>query len=214
MKEWKSHSGIKKIANFTIINAVIRLVTMEKEIARCIEVLKKGGTILYPTDTIWGIGCDATNQKAVEKIYKIKKRLETKSLIILLESPERIKEYVNHIPAIAWDLMESVDRPLTIIYPESKNLPKNVIGDDGSIAIRVVKNEFCKQLLREFGKPIVSSSANISGELPPMVFKCVSPEVLKAVDYTVSLFQDELREVKPSRIIKLSPNGEFNIIRP
>ncbi len=187
---------------------------MKNEIARCIEVLKKGGTILYPTDTIWGIGCDATNQKAVDKIYLIKKRLESKSLIILLDNPDRISDYVENIPEIAWDLIRSVDKPLTIIYPNAKNLPKNVTGDDNSIAIRIVKNEFCRQLISAFGKPIVSSSANISGELPPMVFKCVSKEVVEAVDYTVNLDQDVIQQVKPSRIIRLHANGEFNIIRP
>lgn len=187
---------------------------MEKEIANCLTVLRKGGTILYPTDTIWGIGCDATNQKAVEKIYKIKKRLETKSLIILVDSPSRIEDYVTEIPDIALDLMETAGRPLTIIYPNAKNLPPNVVGDDNSIAIRIVRNDFCQKLIREFGKPIVSSSANISGDPAPMVFKCVSPDVIKAVDYTVQLYQDVLQEVKPSRIIKLNSNGEFNIIRP
>ena len=188
--------------------------TMEKEINRCIEVLKKGGTILYPTDTIWGIGCDATNEKAVDKIYRLKKRINIKSLIILLDSAESISKYVKTIPAIAWDLMDSVDKPLTIIYPNAQNLPKNVVADDNSIAIRIVKEEFCIRLIRSFGKPIVSSSANISGEPAPLVFKCVSKEILKGVDYVVNLYQDRLQEVKPSRIIKLNENGEFNIIRP
>ena len=187
---------------------------MEKEINRCIDVMKKGGTILYPTDTIWGIGCDATNEKAVDKIYRLKKRINIKSLIILLDSVESISLYVKTIPAIAWDLMDSVDKPLTIIYPNAQNLPKNVVADDNSIAIRIVKEEFCIRLIRSFGKPIVSSSANISGEPAPLVFKCVSKEILKGVDYVVNLYQDRLQEVKPSRIIKLNENGEFNIIRP
>jgi L-threonylcarbamoyladenylate synthase len=187
---------------------------MEQEIQKCVEVLKKGGTILYPTDTIWGIGCDATNFKAVEKIYKVKKRLETKSLIILIDDPERIKHYVKEIPVITWDLMRNVEKPITIIYPNARNLPKNVIGEDNSIAIRVVKNEFCIGLIREFGKPIVSSSANVSGEPAPLVFRCVSENIKKRVDYVVNLYQDVLQEVKPSRIIKLKENGEFNIIRP
>ena len=187
---------------------------MEKEINRCIDVMKKGGTILYPTDTIWGIGCDATNEKAVDKIYRLKKRINIKSLIRLLDSAESISQYVKTIPAIAWDLMDSVDKPLTIIYPNAQNLPKNVVADDNSIAIRIVKEEFCIRLIRSFGKPIVSSSANISGEPAPLVFKCVSKEILKGVDYVVNLYQDRLQEVKPSRIIKLNENGEFNIIRP
>ena len=187
---------------------------MDQEIIQSIGILKRGGTILYPTDTIWGIGCDATNQKAVEKIYKIKKRLETKSLIILIDDPGKISNYVKKIPAITWDLMDNVERPITIIFPNAMNLPKNVIGEDNSIAIRVVKNEFCKRLIRDYGKPIVSSSANISGEPTPLVFRCVSEEIKKKVDYVVNLHQDVLREVKPSRIIKLMENGEFNIIRP
>jgi len=187
---------------------------MEQEIQKCIEVLRKGGTILYPTDTIWGIGCDSTNFKAVEKIYKIKRRLETKSLIILIDNPAKIEHYVKAIPEITWDLMKNVEKPLTIIYPNARNLPKNVIGEDNSIAIRVAKNEFCIRLIREFGKPIVSSSANVSGELAPMVFRCISENIKRRVDYVVNLYQDVLQEVKPSRIIKLKENGEFNIIRP
>jgi len=187
---------------------------MEEEIQRCIAVLKRGGTILYPTDTIWGIGCDATNFKAVEKIYKVKKRSETKSLIILIDDPGKIENYVKEIPEITWDLMKNIDRPITIIYPNARNLPKNVIGEDNSIAIRVARTEFCIRLIREFGKPIVSSSANVSGDLAPLVFRCVAENIKESVDYVVNLYQDVLQEVKPSRIIKLKENGEFNIIRP
>ena len=187
---------------------------MEEEIQRCIAVLKRGGTILYPTDTIWGIGCDATNFKAVEKIYKVKRRSETKSLIILVDDPTKIEHYVKEIPVITWDLMENIDRPITIIYPNARNLPKNVIAEDNSIAIRIVRNEFCIRLIREFGKPIVSSSANVSGEPAPLVFRRVSENMRKSVDYVVNLYQDLLQEVRPSRIIKLKENGEFNIIRP
>ena len=187
---------------------------VKNEIKKCVEVLKKDGTILYPTDTIWGIGCDATSQKAVEKIYHLKKRVESKSLIILLADMKEISNYVETIPEIARDLMKNVDRPLTIIYPNAKNLAKNVIAEDNSIAIRIVKNEFCKNLIRTFGKPIISSSANYSGEQTPMIFKCISQEIIDHVDYVVNLYQDVLQEVKPSRIIKLQANGEFNIIRP
>lgn len=187
--------------------------SMKDEIMNCIQALEKGGTILYPTDTIWGIGCDATSQAAVQKIYHIKKRLESKSLIILLSDMKEIARYVKTIPDIALDLMKNVERPLTIIYPNAQNLAKNVIAEDNSIAIRVVKNKFCKALIREFGKPIVSSSANIAGETAPMVFKFVSREILEQVDYVVKLYQDVLEDVKPSRIIKLKENGEFYIIR-
>ena len=186
---------------------------LKDEIKNCIEVLEKDGTILYPTDTIWGIGCDATSQAAVQKIYHFKKRLESKSLIILLADMKDISEYVKTVPDIAHDLMKNVERPLTIIYPNAQNLPKNVIAEDNSIAIRIVKNPFCKALIREFGKPIVSSSANIAGEPAPMVFKFVSQEILEQVDYVVKMYQDVLNEVKPSRIIKLKENGEFHIIR-
>ena len=187
---------------------------MLDEIENAIHVLTIGGTMLYPTDTVWGIGCDATNYKAVEKIYKLKKRLETKSLIILIDDPKNIEHYVKEIPEITWDLMKNVEKPLTIIYPNARNLPKNVIAEDNSIAIRIVRNEFCIRLIREFGKPIVSSSANVSGEPAPLVFRCVSENIKRSVDYVVNLYQDVLQEVKPSRIIRLKEDGEFNIIRP
>ncbi|MDP4280949.1 MAG: L-threonylcarbamoyladenylate synthase [Bacteroidota bacterium] len=186
----------------------------ELEIAKSIEILRKGGTLLYPTDTIWGIGCDATDAKAVEKIYRIKKRSESKSLIILLASLEEIQNYVETFPEIARDLMSNVDKPLTIIYPKARNLAPNVIAPDGSIAIRIVRDDFCKKLITILGKPIVSTSANISGEPAPLVFRCVSPEISQQVDYVVGLYHDILHEVKPSRIIKLNENGEFNVIRP
>jgi L-threonylcarbamoyladenylate synthase len=187
---------------------------MEQEIQKCLEVLRNGGTILYPTDTVWGIGCDATNKDAVKKIYHLKKRLDSKSLIILLDDAQKISKYVSSIPDIAWDLMKSIDTPLTIIYPGAQNLAKNVIAEDNSIAIRIVKNKFCIRLIHDFGKPIVSSSANISGETSPMVFKKISQEITGNVDYVVNLYQDQFQEVKPSRIIKLKTNGEFQIIRP
>jgi L-threonylcarbamoyladenylate synthase len=187
---------------------------MEEELNRCLQVLRNGGTILYPTDTVWGIGCDATNRRAVDKIYRLKKRLESKSLIILLDEAEKIKRYVKVVPDIAWDLLEIVGSPLTIIYPGAMNLAKNVIAEDNSIAIRIIRNEFCKRLIHEFDKPIVSSSANISGEPTPMVFKNISTDISNNVDYVVNLYQDQFHELKPSRIIKLNVNGEFHVIRP
>ncbi len=192
-------------------NLVIDL--MKQEIKNCLDVLRKGGTILYPTDTIWGIGCDATNSKAVQKIFKIKKRMESKSLIVLLDRKERLFEYVEDIPNIVIDLVENVNAPLTVIYPNAKNLAKNIIGDDGTIAIRLVRYEFCYKLIRNFGKPIVSTSANISGQPPPLVFKEIPDEIANQVDYKVNLAHDELRGTKPSTIIKLKTNGEFVIIR-
>ncbi len=186
---------------------------MKQEINRCVEVLKAGGTILNPTDTVWGIGCDATNADAVEKIYFLKKRMESRSLIILLDVAEKIPDYAGNIPEIAWDILKSVETPLTIIYPNAKNLAKNVIGTDHSIAIRIVKNEFCQALIAAFGKPIVSTSANFSGERTPLTFKDIPAEIISNVDYVVKHFREEIHYIKPSRIIKLEENGEFKIIR-
>ena len=188
-------------------------ILMKDEIVKCLEILEKGGTILYPTDTIWGIGCDALNGKAVEKVYLLKKRMESKSLIILLDDPEKLPQYVKKVPEIAWDLIRNVDTPVTIIFPNGINLPENVIGEDNSIAIRIVNNRFCKSLIHAFGRPIVSTSANVSGFPTPLMFKDISKEILNQVDYVVSLFHDEFMDVKPSRIIRLNEEGEFRIIR-
>jgi L-threonylcarbamoyladenylate synthase len=186
---------------------------METEIRNCLAALRKGGTILYPTDTIWGIGCDATNSGAVEQVYRLKQRMERKSLIILLSDSEDIRKYVATVPAIAWDLMKQVGTPLTIIYPDAKNLAENVVAEDGTVAIRIVKHEFCERLIRAFGKPIVSTSANISGASPPSSFRSIVPEILHGVDYVVKISTDEAQKLKASRIIKLERNGEFQIIR-
>ncbi len=186
---------------------------MEKEIYKSVEILKNGGTILYPTDTIWGIGCDATNSKAVQKVLKIKNRPKNFSFIILVEKAPRINEYVEEIPEITWDLLSGFDLPVTVIYPKAKNLAKNVIAKDGTIAIRVVKDEFCQQVIAKLGKPIVSSSANLTGEPSPVMFKDISEELKKQVDYIVPIRQDKLSKTKASTIIKLKLNGEFDIIR-
>jgi len=185
----------------------------EKEILVCLNVLAGGGTLLYPSDTIWGIGCDATDPLAVDKVYRLKRKIERKSLIILLDEAKKIRDYVSVVPDIAWDLLKSVDTPLTIIYPDAKNLAANVIADDGSVAIRVVKNDFCRRLIRKFVKPIVSTSANISGHLPPRGFKDIEIEIIKGADHVVDESLDQLQQVKASRIIKLFLNGEFRIIR-
>ncbi len=187
--------------------------SMIQEINACVEVLKAGGTILNPTDTLWGIGCDATNDRAVGKIYLLKKRMETKSLIVLLDDPDKLHHYAGNIPEIAWDLMKSVDTPLTIIYPNARNLAKNVVAEDNSIAIRIVRDVFCKQLIALFGKPIVSTSANVSGEKTPLSFKDISADITRNVDYIVKYQQNYSPALRPSRIIKLKENGEFKIIR-
>ena len=187
--------------------------SFEEDLARSIVVLKKGGTILYPTDTIWGIGCDATNPKAVEKVYALKRRAESKSLIILLDSFDKIARYVEKVPDVAYDLVSNMESPLTIIYSSAKNLAPNVIASDGTIAIRVVNEEFCRQLITRFGKPIVSSSANIAGDSTPLIFSSITEEIVKNVDYVVNLKHDIFNRSKPSTIIRLFENGEFTIIR-
>lgn len=186
----------------------------KEDIERSIEMLKKGGTILYPTDTIWGIGCDATNSKAVEKVYSIKQRTESKSLIVLVDTFEKIADYVEKVPDVAYDLFKNMDTPVTIIYSGARNLAPNVIAADGTIAIRVVNDEFCQQLIGRFGKPIVSSSANLSGDETPLFFNNISKEIIKAIDYIVTINHEKVTRTKPSTIIRLHGNGEFMVIRP
>ena len=186
---------------------------LDNEIDKTIQVLKKGGVILYPTDTIWGIGCDATNSKAVEKIYKIKQRAQQQSFIILLDNADKITDYVEHVPPIAYDLISQFVRPLTIIYPAAKNIAKNVMATDGSIAIRIVNELFCKTLIQQFGKPIVSTSANISGEANPISFSVISEKIQSTVDYAVEWERNIVRQVTPSTIIRLFDNGTFDVVR-
>ena len=187
---------------------------MEEDINKAVEVLKKGGVILYPTDTLWGIGCDATNNKAVQKVIKIKERHDNTSFIILIEKEKRILDHVKEVPDILCDLLTSLDdTPLTIIYPNAKNLAKNVAAKDGSIAIRLVKHEFCEKLISKLNKPILSTSANFSGEETPLMFKNISEKLKKKVDYIVETDRDILNKIKASTIIKLKMNGEFDVIR-
>jgi L-threonylcarbamoyladenylate synthase len=184
-----------------------------EEIKKCLEILRSGGIILYPTDTIWGIGCNATNEIAVQKIYQVKKREEEKNMIILVDSENMLGRYVKEIPEAALQFIENIDNPLTIIYPDARNLAKNVVGLDGSIGIRITNDAFCSQLINQFRKPIVSSSANISGENAPKSFNDISEEILSTVDYVVNLRQHETAQNKPSTIIKVELNGVFKIIR-
>ena len=184
----------------------------QKDIENALEVLKKGGIILYPTDTIWGLGCDATNPEAVDKIYKIKNRSNTKSMLILLDSPNKLMDYV-YVPSTAWELIKVANYPLTIIYPEARNLAPNLIAEDGTVGIRIVRDEFCKDLIRAFGKPIVSTSANISGQPAPANFSEISPQIKQQVDYIVRWRQNDTRKFRPSSVIKLGKNNEVQIIR-
>jgi L-threonylcarbamoyladenylate synthase len=186
---------------------------MTSDLKKALEVLKDGGTILYPTDTIWGIGCDATNDEAIEKIYKIKQRSDTKSMLVLLDESWRVKDFVNEMPGIAMQLIELADKPLTIIYPGAKNLPENLINQDGTIGIRVTSDEFCKRLIQAFNKPLVSTSANISGWPSPRNFDEISEGIKMAVDYTVKWRQDDQTKSNPSSIIKFGLKGEIEILR-
>ena len=187
---------------------------MEIQVAKAAEVLKKGGTILYPTDTIWGIGCDATDKEAVAKVFAIKKREESKSLVTLVCNLDMLARYVKEIPQAALDLIEVNDSPMTIIYPNACNLAENVVAEDGSAGIRIPFNEVCKQLCFRLKKPIVSPSANISGDMPPLNFKAVKEEIKEAVDYIVSPAMEEKEAThKASQIIKVGLRGEIEIIR-
>jgi len=183
------------------------------DISQCLEVLKNGGIILYPTDTIWGIGCDATNPVAVERIYQLKKRTDSKSMLVLLENENLLPSYINEVPEVAWDLIEIAERPITIIYPGAKNMAKNLIASDGTIGIRITKDAFCSQLVKSFRKPIVSTSANISGEMSPGSFIEISSKVLDAVDYIVKYRQDDHKRSQVSEIIKVGLGGEIEILR-
>lgn len=185
---------------------------LKEEIRNTLEVLKNGGIILYPTDTIWGLGCDATNREAVKRIYEIKKRADNKSMLVLLDDAGKLASYAD-VPDIALDLVEIADKPTTIIYPGAKRLAPNLIAEDGTVGIRITNEEFTKSLLFRYNKPIVSTSANISGEPSPRFFDEISEEVKNAVDYIVCYRQNDHKPTSPSSIIKLGMGGEIEIIR-
>lgn len=186
---------------------------IEEEIKKTVKILQQGGVILYPTDTIWGLGCDATNEKAVTRVYEIKKRTDTKAMLILVDDTSKILNYVEEVPEMAWQLVELTTKPLTIIYPKAKNLPYNLVAEDESIGIRVTDEEFSKKLCAQFGKPIVSTSANISGKATPLNFSEISDEIKSAVDYIVKYRQKETLKPKPSSIIKIEKGNVIQIIR-
>ncbi len=185
----------------------------DEQVAKTVEFLKNGKTILYPTDTIWGLGCDATDADAVNQIYKIKIRPPEKSMIILIDTVDRLFDYVTNVPPMAVDLVNIVRKPLSVIYPNAKNLPKNVVATDGSIAIRMVKTDFCKEVIRTFGKPIISTSANITGNPTPMHFSEISQTIIKSVDFVVDKAMETSIEPKASTIARFKEDGEFEIIR-
>jgi L-threonylcarbamoyladenylate synthase len=184
------------------------------DIEASVKVLERGGLILYPTDTIWGIGCDATNEKAVSKIYALKNRNEEKSMIILLAEEQDILNYTLQQDLKVYDYIKGITKPATVIYQDAKNLPKNLVNADGSIGIRVVKDEFCQRLIRAFGKPVVSTSSNVSGYPPPGIFSDIDVKIKAGVDYIVRYRQDDTEPGVPSTVIKLKEDGSYIIIRP
>lgn len=186
----------------------------DDDIKACLKVLSNGGIILYPTDTVWGIGCDATNEKAVEKIFTIKKRNEEKSMIILVAEEKDILQFTNHPDPVIFDYIKGVHKPTTVIYEGAKNLAPNLVNKDGSVGIRIVNDNFCRELIKNFGKPIVSTSSNISGYPPPVFFEDIDVEIKSGVDYIVQHRRDDLTPSWPSTVIKLSTEGHIQIIRP
>ncbi len=187
--------------------------TQAEDIKKAIETMRNGGVILYPTDTVWGIGCDATNAEAVAKVYRIKKRDDSKALICLVDSDSRVQRYVRNVPNVAWDLMDLSEKPTTLILDDAVNLAPNLVADDGSIAMRITREAFSKELCFRFQKPIVSTSANISGEPAAQNYCDISPELLDAVDYVCWTRRQEHKPHTPSSIIKLTKDGVVTIIR-
>lgn len=185
----------------------------KEDIKKACEVLQKGGVILYPTDTVWGIGCDATNEEAVKRVYAIKQRMDSKAMLVLVDSDIKVDFYVKDVPEVAWDLIQYATKPLTIIYDGARNLAPNLLAEDGSVGIRVTSEEFSKQLCFRFRKAIVSTSANVSGKPAPTAFCEIQDEIKQAVDYIVGYRQNEPAGAKPSSILKLGRGGVIKIIR-
>lgn len=186
---------------------------MIEDIKKACQVMNEGGVILYPTDTVWGLGCDATNPDAVRRVYEIKQRADSKAMLVLVDSSVKVDFYVADAPDVAWDLIDLADKPLTIIYSGARNLADNLIADDGSVGIRVTSEAFSHRLCQQFRKAIVSTSANISGQPGAANFSEISEEIKAAVDYVVGYRQDDMSRPKPSSIIKLGKGGVIKIIR-
>lgn len=186
----------------------------EDDIKNCVEVLNNGGIILYPTDTVWGLGCDPNNENAISKIFMLKQRNESKSMIILVAEEDDILNYTNQGTVKVYDYIKGINKPTTVIYHQAKNLSKKVIAEDGSVAIRVVKDKFCKELIKTFGKPLVSTSSNISGFPAPSLFSDIDSLIKNGVDYIVHFRQDETEPCQPSAIVKINEDGSYITIRP
>ena len=190
------------------------MLRFKNDIENCLLQLQNGGTILYPTDTIWGIGCDATNEDAVAKIYQLKQRNESKSMIILVAEESDILNYTKQPSLKIYDYIKGIHKPTTVIYNDAINLAKNLINADGSIGIRIVKDDFCKDLIKAFGKPIVSTSSNISGYPPPQFFYDIDILIKNGVDYIVTHRQEDEVPGIPSTVIKMNEDGSYNVLRP
>lgn len=185
---------------------------INQEVHKAFEIIKEGGIILYPTDTVWGIGCDATNPEAVAKIYQLKQREETKSMIVLMNGEKMIYNVFKEVPEVAWQIIDLSEKPTTIILDQPRNVATNLIASDNSLGIRLVKEPFCFKLMEKMKKPLVSTSANISGQPTPIAFKDISQEIIKGVDYVVNLHQEKIAG-KPSTIIKLTNDSQVKVIR-
>ena len=192
---------------------LVKISIMEDDIKTAVEVLRKGGVILYPTDTVWGIGCDATNPDAVKRVYGIKKRADNKSMLVLVDGLAMLERYVDTVPEVAYSIIELSEKPVTIIYDKGIGLAPNLMGQDGSVGVRVTAEIFSKELCRRFRKPIVSTSANLSGEPSAVVFDDIKDEIVNQVDYVVKYRQDDVEPKTPSSVIKLKANGEVKILR-
>ncbi|MBL7926252.1 MAG: threonylcarbamoyl-AMP synthase [Bacteroidia bacterium] len=186
---------------------------MENDIQQCLKILKSGGIILYPTDTVWGIGCDARNEAAVQRIFNLKQRADNKAMIVLLENENQLNKYVRQVPAIAWDLIEFTAQPLTIIYENAGSVAPALLAENNSLAIRICKEPFCNKLIHKLGRPLVSTSANISSQPTAASFNQIDSAIINGVDYVVSYRQNDTTVKQPSKIIALKNNGEIKIIR-
>ena len=186
---------------------------MKEDIRKACEVMQRGGVILYPTDTIWGIGCDATNAEAVKRVYEIKKRADSKAMLVLVDNAVKVDFYVNEPPEVAFDLIECATKPMTIIYDDARNLAPNLLAEDGSVGIRITQEPFTKALCEQLHRPIVSTSANFSGEPAAKIFSDICPELLEAVDYVCEFRRDDTTSHQPSAIVKIDEKERITIIR-
>lgn len=218
VNEDRLHLGNKKSKLFLYssrlaLSLSVAMENFNEDIKKACDTLIKGGIILYPTDTIWGIGCDATNEEAVQRIFTLKQRADHKAMLVLIDSPAKLNTYVSEVPDIAWDLVEVADKPLTIIYPGGKNLAHSLLVEEHSIGIRITNERFSQKLCERFRRPLVSTSANISGQPSPSSFDEISDEIKNGVDYIVKYRQEEHTQNKPSGIIRLGLDNSIQIIR-